>query len=263
MKKLTLNEQKSILFNILDKFATYCEQHNLRYYLYYGTLLGAVRHQNFIPWDDDIDIIMLREDYIKLHQLLQHEPFQENLKLISFELGNATNPYAKIIDTTTEVRGKTSNADRHLWIDIFPLDHFPTNHEIGYQQIRKISRLLLFQNAANSKIFSGSTITRALIKMPFAVYAHARGVNYYCKRMVGEAQKFSFSGYYANLVACDKNETPICQEDLDNPEQVYFYARYFKTVRNYDKYLKKQYGNYMELPPKHQRHGHMLESYKK
>ena len=71
--KLTLDEIKSIEINILSYVASLCEKHNLRYFLAYGTLIGAIRHKGFIPWDDDIDIAMPRDDYNRLLDIMRCE----------------------------------------------------------------------------------------------------------------------------------------------------------------------------------------------
>ena len=69
MRELTLEEVQNISLEIFTKFDEICREHNLKYFMMYGTLLGAVRHKGFIPWDDDIDVWMFREDYNKLCEI--------------------------------------------------------------------------------------------------------------------------------------------------------------------------------------------------
>ena len=76
---LTDDELKQLELDIMKQFDAYCEKHDLRYYLYAGTLIGAVRHKGFIPWDDDIDVVMPRPDYEKLQLLLEKEPISPNI----------------------------------------------------------------------------------------------------------------------------------------------------------------------------------------
>ena len=86
MKLLSIEEVKKVELNLLLDFDKYCKQNNLRYYLCYGTLIGAVRHKGFIPWDDDIDVIMPREDYEKLMAL--HGEGEGRYRLFSSSIGN-------------------------------------------------------------------------------------------------------------------------------------------------------------------------------
>ena len=103
MKKLSSDEIKETIFQILSEFADYCDKNNLRYFLSGGTLLGAIRHKGFIPWDDDIDVIMPRPDYERLHNLIIESPISSRLYLRSYENGAADFPFAKIEDLNTEI----------------------------------------------------------------------------------------------------------------------------------------------------------------
>ena len=131
MKKLGLKEIQQRELEIFKKFVEICEQYGIRYYLAGGTLLGAARHKGFIPWDDDIDVNMPREDYETLLSHADEIGASGDYKLVAGELGNLNYPFAKIYDLHTNIRKLYDDDDteRNLWIDIFPMDGLPDDEK--------------------------------------------------------------------------------------------------------------------------------------
>ena len=126
-EKIPSEEIKKIEISILDYIASVCEENNIGYYLAYGTLLGAIRHHGFIPWDDDIDIYMLREDYMKFIEIAK-EHIHHRYKLLSiYNDDDYYYEFAKVVDSNTKL--KINNVKQikkeGVWVDIFPLDNVP------------------------------------------------------------------------------------------------------------------------------------------
>ena len=129
-----MNEIQTMEFQILKQFKKYCKKRSINFFLVGGTLLGAVRHKGFIPWDDDIDVAMLRDSYNKLIQFAKENPYIDSKKrykiLIPLQKKHIY-PYIKIIDTNTIAYEKYIKEEyaNGLWLDVFPYDYGADTYE--------------------------------------------------------------------------------------------------------------------------------------
>ena len=121
LRKLQLTE-----LDILQEFIRVCEEHGFRYYMLGGTLLGAIRHKGFIPWDDDVDVCMPREDYEKFIRLKSSE-FKKGYSFMMYQKGNSKYPWARMISKKMKIINHMANIPReeYVWIDVIPLDGMP------------------------------------------------------------------------------------------------------------------------------------------
>ncbi len=131
---------------MLEKFDEICQKHNLTYYAYYGTLLGAVRHQGFIPWDDDIDVVMFRDDYEKF-QAIAPEEFKEPYFYQNTYTDRVMWALSKIRDSRTtavepQFRHLGSSFHQGIFIDIFPFDNVKDGVNSQFETIEQIQQLL-------------------------------------------------------------------------------------------------------------------------
>ena len=136
MRKLSSDEIKRIELSIMKELDRICREHGLTYSLAYGTALGAVRHGGFIPWDDDIDIVMPRPDYERLLSLFKNG-LKCLYKLVSYRDGSSIYQFAKLIDENTSSYETFVGRDHAtgLWVDIFPIE--PTD-EPSSPQAREV-----------------------------------------------------------------------------------------------------------------------------
>lgn len=266
MRERKLNDQqiKEELSIMLKKFAEYCDENHLSYFLDGGTLLGAVRHKGFIPWDDDIDIIMPREDYERLVFISQTQPIDPDYIVACIDLKNCPYPFIKIFNRNIRITNTMNSLHPYLWLDIFPLDGF---RELSDRELKKDARYLrrnaLLLEKACCRFGSGKTPLRkfvnlfliAFAKIPGA-YFWGRRIDTYCKRY-----KISQSKFLAEIawggIGCFM-ETDAFLE----PVLLEFEGNLYKAPASFDEYLRKNYGNYMELPPVEERVNHGIEAEK-
>ena len=154
---VTENRKKiwAVELQMLEKFDEICRKYNLTYYVYYGTLLGAVRHQGFIPWDDDIDVVMFRDDYEKF-QAIAPEEFHEPYFYQNTYTDRVMWPLSKIRDSrTTAVEPQFlhlgSSFHQGIFIDIFPLDSVKDGINSQFKTIEQIQQLL-WSSIVNPKV---------------------------------------------------------------------------------------------------------------
>lgn len=258
MQELSLEKQKLLMLEILLDFDKVCRNNGIRYSLVYGTLLGAVRHQGFIPWDDDIDVIVFRADYEKLIQILNSQ-MQGNHSFICVENNPGFSaPLGKIIDNTTILEQSGHFSDRinlGVYIDVFPYDMVPEKKSDRKKVLKKavfLQTLWSFCGNNNNKRNKAIVIIRKLInKTPLA-----RWIALYMNRW---ASKNNFDkNTMANLIFGyeDREKEIMRVSDLLELTEYSFEGHSFLGIQKSDFYLKQWYGNYTQLPPIEERVSH-------
>ena len=267
-KKLEIEEIKHIEVDILKHVVKICNRHKLRYFLAYGTLLGAVRHQGFIPWDDDIDICMPEPDYDKFIEIWQKEKtLNESLNfglLFPSPGNNYFYEFAKVTATDTVCEVNLPILDIKglgIWIDIFPLDGMPTKKSLHMRKVclwRQMRSLSVYTEVPIKKI------TDAFIYVAWKC-CQLVGWRFFQNKVLKLAKKYPYE--HSERTAC-----VALAEDYHQiyPRQIFnqtvsvpFEGEYFNSPKDFDFYLKRTYGDYMKLPPIEQQVSlHQFDAYK-
>lgn len=264
-QELSLQEIQAVSLEILKKVASICEEQKLTYYLAYGTLIGAIRHKGFIPWDDDIDIMMPRKDYIKLIDFFQaHKSQVKPLELFSI-YNNSEYPYMISRISNSNYVLDVDNEKPYgigVFIDIYPMDGVGnTEEEVAARKQKATRYSSLCYLSTRIRCEKGNTKSRLklAIKLPAFLYAKATGKTRYIKKLEAMAQEQTYDAckYVGCLVwGSDGVKGIFPKEWFAEGVQVEFETGCFKAPRNFDAVLSRLYGNYMELPPEKDRIGH-------
>lgn len=253
--------QKEMLKDLLDYF----KENNIECFLIGGTLLGAVRHKGFIPWDDDIDLGMTRTNYRRLIELSKTKPIGKHYILSCLETDKTEFPFIKIYNTKIFVREKTKYKINNLWIDIFPFEGVPDDIEVQkkmYKKIMDYKRKLNFRMMDKKyiKVTTSNKIKR-IIKYIVKPFVNLLPVDYYARKMDKYALKMSPKNYkkIGDIVwgsdICDTFD----KEELNNLIYLEFEGLKIKSIPHYKDFLTRCYGDYMKLPPKNKRESHIEE----
>ena len=265
IKELTEQELKNTCVEILKEFDKICEENNLKYSAAGGTMLGAVRHKGFIPWDDDIDIIMLREDYEKL-LALQFE--NDNYEIKNYRYTKSYYySFTKMIDKRTVIT-EDSRADRNMgvYIDIFPSDYIDEVDSKKFEktikkcQINKAIVEHLGSKIGFNKSLSIKYICKLIVRAVLAPFKKAlikKCDKQFSKNKTG---KYCASLNYNVYGLHDYYESKL----WNNLIQLDFEDMKVWAFEDSDSYLKMLYGDYMKLPPEEERISHhSFTAYKK
>lgn len=262
MKALTAREVQLGEFEILKKFAQICSKKGFKYYLFYGTLIGAVRHQGFIPWDDDVDVMMPRADYEKLLEyLLAHEEEIAPLKLMSYRNNKEyIYPISRLCDTRYYV--DYQGAEEYglgLFIDIYPFDGCGNTKEELAALNRKQQRLIKMTFQAGMKKFTKSQTAWWRTPIKFAIWTYAKicGANYFIEKLDKQASVLPYDKCkYVNCSVWENLDNSLEREKLEEAMYLPFEGEMFCVPKLYDDILREEYGDYMKLPPEEERVGH-------
>lgn len=266
MKELTdIKDMHEVLYDGICYFDDFCKAHNLKYFLSNGTLLGAAKYNDFIPWDDDVDVIMPRESYDRL--ICMTEINNAQYKLLCKEQVNTWRmPYAKLSCEKTLVReGEYQfGSDFGLNIDIFPIDNWHPCYKIAKMQSVKmeiLKRLLIFSNGKEF-LTRRHGATRILLHSMFIIakllgHKHISGmIRYY----VAKSKKYTTD--YVGCVAwtCHMTNEVLHKSLFAETTELNILDRKFPTFVGYETYLDKLYGDWRsELPVDQQHSNHDIK----
>ena len=254
MKEITnIEEFKSIQLGILNYVNEFCSKHSIKYGLGYGTLIGAVRHHGFIPWDDDIDIVMRRADYDRFIELFSKETGYYKIWSHTIQKDYPL-AYAKVTDERTiKIENANHYVVRGLDIDVFPIDDLPDDEEAVrrlFSKLKQLDKILVFKQTtySNKRSFYKNAILLAG-RLFFSWYSIDRLINNISKN----AQKYKgcYGKNCAQMVTYMYKEREIQpREYTDSFIELDFEGHYYPVQKGYDFYMRQIYGDYMQLPPK-------------
>lgn len=257
MKPLSPEELKIYQMNILDTVAEFCEKNNIKYWIDSGTLLGAIRHGGYIPWDDDIDIGMLREDYDRF--LSEFNETSEEFKVYSIENNqDFPYPFAKVLDLSTELYepNKELGQKLNVNIDIFVYDLAPDDGQKLKKMYDKRDLLRRLHDIRNPVCPLSKNPVKKVVMAILRVLIKVFPKNFFMKKMAQNSKKYAAQNFENvgnftafSRISCSKH---VFDECID----VKFEGRTYKMPAGYDEWLKAFYGDYMQLPPEEKRVSH-------
>lgn len=267
MDTITKSIQKES-YQILKEFDKICKKHDIKYSLGFGTLIGAIRHSGFIPWDDDIDLIMPRSEYNRLLTIIDKELIGTNYTFFDdtkekhyyYSFGKIRSNQLEIPEESTQYTG----INQGVWIDIFPYDNISDDKQEQLNQFQEVARLHkkfvvhLFTHATD-KDSSMVKIVKSSFKL---INRLSYRINPFLKIWNKERYEIltKFNSDNTEFSACLSDNMPtddylkskLKRTDFEDTIEWTFEDQLFPIIRNYDNHLTSFYGDYMKEPPKHE-----------
>lgn len=250
--EITLKKIHAVLMIIAKEIKRICEKHNIHYFMLAGTQLGSVRHKGFIPWDDDMDLGMLREDYDKFLEICKTELDQEHFYVQNLDSESGFGKfYTRILLKNTYLTYdyiENVTGERGFFVDIFPYDNTPKSKILQKKQCMIMSFALRLIKEKSGYAHKCTTLGGKLqllftnfFSLEFLINLYTREMKRYNNKptkLINSAN--SGNGYFKEILKKEwvLNTKPMEFEDITMP-----------GIENYDEYLKYLYGDYMTIPP--------------
>lgn len=262
MKKIWLIE-----LDLLSELKRVCLKYGLEYYADSGTLIGAVRHQGFIPWDDDIDIVMKRDDYKKLQEIASEEFNEPYFLQCAYSDEHCLRGYSRLRNSDSTAIGRSdlySGTNHGVFIDIFPLDNVPDDLTEREKWLKKIRKTYAVIRSTRYLDLDNSSVKKKL-KKPFKIVVDAilrvYGYDRYFKKYEQLCSRYnSEDTKYMSYVAYSLGKTKHIWEKkcFDSVEVMPFEFTDINVPVGYDSRLRTEYGDYMEIVHQSTRHGELV-----
>ena len=254
--QFTNDDIKKVGLELLQVVHDFCVKNNIRYSLGFGTLLGAIRHNGYIPWDDDIDLIMPREDY---------ERFLETFNVKGYYVVDCKRdkkyylPFAKVCDANTikkEAIGEFIKNDYGFNIDIFPMDYVESLEK--YRELKQKEEKLIQKRELATIIIKRGNIFKRIAKFFICLFI-SRKSNKYANLINNTFNRKCEKNYFCvNAIFYRARDYVFDNDIFDNFVSHKFEDKEFLITSKYDHFLSVCYGHYMNFPPVNERETHHL-----
>jgi len=264
-KQLNIKEIQDIQYEMLCVFDEYCKKHKLKYYLSRGSLLGAVRHQDFIPWDDDLDVEMPRSEYDRFLQIETTDPIKEGMLLCALERENWDYPFTKLFKKDTKIVMENTNESggQYVWVDVFPLDNIPEDDKKAQAMFNKNLFLAKLHGGTKTRLSNEKKPVKKVGKFFASNILKIYGGKRIAKQMIKNARRYDGQNTkYEGCVVWAPIRTKRLKEDGNIEVTKTFRGREFPVSPHWELYLQTMYGNYMELPPEEERRTHKYAAWR-
>lgn len=259
MEKELLRKVQMTQFEIAREIRRVCDENGIRYFLSGGTFLGAVRHKGFIPWDDDMDMAMLREDYDRFRAIAPEKLKPQFAWQDWYTDENYSLPFGKVVKrNTVYLEGKKTARlkENGFYVDIFPVDPVPEDaaqRAVLAAKLLKVYRTKLMKSGYQPWMENGTFLWKKRLG-----YLYYQLLSLFTdQRKLAERYDAMCTAVKASGMVCE--QYPLAQpcyyeaSIFDEVAEYDFEGETFTGIRNYDKYLTTLYGDYMQLPPEDQR----------
>ncbi len=253
-KSINIEELKEIQIEILQSIHDFCQDHDLKYSLAFGTLLGAVRHKGFIPWDDDIDLIMPRKDYEQFVQSYRHAYY----KVYDYRYDeDYSHPYAKVADTRTILKENVNLKDIGINVDIFPLDGLADTQEAAVEFLKSLTplkmkfRMKILKPSPKNVWWKRIAI---ILSKVLVINTSPKSIAHKLNQRISD-NPHKDGAFVGTPAGADPHAIHNVYERklFDSYISLPFEDRTFMAPAGYDQILRNYYGDYMQLPPEDKR----------